>query len=645
MNDTFIGLGVNGDCIQKQHGSISRDKFIEHNTFMIEQNQYDNLWTINTGYIYHGFGIFCYLKPMIETRILENEVVPSGAVNYFNDEDSSHLCDSRRKVICRSAVKLSDRQKCVLHYIETKKPYNHILHYLSIFRLPKAAILLAKDQAIIAKLTEDPNLLQKDEEDMNILQPYLCAIRKLTADDKSFDDQLVVITRDLFIEHNKSISENEVDDHIWTHNGKQVFDGVKLHSMLLPYMKHPKEPYYTKNRNYCCDNFIPECTTKMCIFHSSYNPHYLKERSFSQSSYKRHCKFYSTSFQFLCTLKIRPNVAEKIKRETAIGRLREDPDLITKDREQILELIEIFKTSKDKTEVIDDMVKCAERHYNSSTPVYNKSKIDDLSDGNKHIFVIPNDVDVESFRSWPDYMWYDRETDRKWTDDWTSTNLITNSQFLETSRVESLETNDVIVCWHTPWREDWQTFDLAIDGEAAWDVVPADIVKTDQATETQLITLEKRCQRLDKRNPECMAKIRQKLSKYFIIKYGYSKEKMSLYDAWSDSMVCGWETFTNLCTIWHSEYVQSREVPQELFTPSMPRQVFSNQDQIARHRDSIRDHFLRHHFLKHYDPDWNGKWIIAMKEGWSEFQDLCQTWTSSDISPKHNVNTGINALS
>ena len=76
------------------------------------------------------------------------------------------------------------------------------------------------------------------------------------------------------------------------------------------------------------------------------------------------------------------------------------------------------------------------------------------------------------------------------------------------------------------WLQNWQPLDTQIDGEAAWDMLPLQIIEKDETTAEQESILASRQEREDFWDLKRMSRKRQMLANYFIKKYHYDSVKL-----------------------------------------------------------------------------------------------------------------------
>lgn len=88
-------------------------------------------------------------------------------------------------------------------------------------------------------------------------------------------------------------------------------------------------------------------------------------------------------------------------------------------------------------------------------------------------------------------------------------------------------------------------FDIA--GEAAWDVLPSDIISNDQMTVKQQAVHDSRMQQKDPCNPDRICRRRAKLGAYFRHKYKLSEDEMMKFLRWADIMEKNKNELDELC--------------------------------------------------------------------------------------------------
>ncbi|CAG2212582.1 unnamed protein product [Mytilus edulis] len=87
----------------------------------------------------------------------------------------------------------------------------------------------------------------------------------------------------------------------------------------------------------------------------------------------------------------------------------------------------------------------------------------------------------------------------------------------------------------------------SFDGEAAWDVLPVDVIKTDTTTPEQDMILLKRNKRKDLYDEERMKRKRQELMNYFIKTYDTLNFDHEKHLKFAQALEAGWQKFQQLC--------------------------------------------------------------------------------------------------
>ena len=418
---------------------------------------------------------------------------------------------------------------------EEKQLYGLVLHFVRGIRLSKDAIEAAKDASFLGNLVEDrEKTAREDEYSMKRLGDYLEQQRQSLR----YDDD------DVYFRTLPEISRKKIREE-------------RLMQLL----------------NYCSDGKLVYKGYKLYIVHTEYH-----------------------SFQ-------RNKRAEK--RDTAIARLVEDPDAEHLDDVSLRHLqhdsnVYASRHGGDKDNAIaelysDDLVKCINRYSDKIKRPRYTSKMP--SDGNKVLFPIAEDANIEEFRTWMTRHIPCPHT-VQWNNEWSRLDDVpdgivwehysTGTLYFEPARPVTL-----------PWRDNCEPLDTSIVGEAAWSVVPEDIVKNDIATETQILSLHRRESDPGFGSIERITKKRDKLMQYFE-KY---ITDVGIYVGRSYHLEQEWKNFQLLCKTWTRGYVEPRIVPTPL--PEVPWQKFACPEKIALWRDSTL--------------------AGTLAAGWNEFQELCKS--------------------
>jgi hypothetical protein len=331
------------------------------------------------------------------------------------------------------------------------------------------------------------------------------------------------------------------------------------------------------------------------------------------------------AFQFISKFHVPQREMDRIKRQVAIVRLTDNPDtdIINQHDTQLL-LDEI--TTENISEILSDFAKCVLRH--SMRITQGKQYNSWSGDINQLEFPMPEDVDLTVFRRWPDYIWHDRDMERRWIDDWTS-----GDEYTKDGPTESLF-SDTDEQPSASWRDAWEPFDTDIDGEVAWEVLSGDVIENDDATETQIITMLKRAAKPSHRHPKWMAKRRAELTQYFIANSRNTEDELEPYTDWADKMQMEWNIFQETCTIWQHGYVQPRPSYQEPPIPVQWQRFLGPIQNHARHEKMLL-YFKNHRFVTKCDLESYRSWHENMKNDWERFLLVCETWSPDDIPNRY----------
>ncbi|CAG5127374.1 unnamed protein product [Candidula unifasciata] len=94
---------------------------------------------------------------------------------------------------------------------------------------------------------------------------------------------------------------------------------------------------------------------------------------------------------------------------------------------------------------------------------------------------------------------------------------------------------------------DLTPFDTTVDGEAAWQLIPEDLIANDVMTNKQRLTESERIKRANFLDSGRMERRRLQIMKYFIDKYKYSTDNVRHFLNWADTMKHGNEQFMHIC--------------------------------------------------------------------------------------------------
>lgn len=90
-------------------------------------------------------------------------------------------------------------------------------------------------------------------------------------------------------------------------------------------------------------------------------------------------------------------------------------------------------------------------------------------------------------------------------------------------------------------------FDFDIHGEAAWDIIPLNVIRDDCVTEKQAAEYNARKKRNDRRSPGTMQRRRHELGTYFMKKYNIPREKIKRFLQWASIMENNQRELDMLC--------------------------------------------------------------------------------------------------
>ena len=224
---------------------------------------------------------------------------------------------------------------------------------------------------------------------------------------------------------------------------------------------------------------------------------------------------------------------EPISREEYISKMKQSVDIVKSDLESEAEL----------TEYLADYLEQLSRWLYSYPNVEIEQSLDRTNaDPNKCEFPLPDKVraDCSVIRRWArDWVGFDMTIDEGGA--WFSYPLL-NEDWGDVHQTYV----DTCALREDP---DASDLDMEIDGEAAWHVIPVDVVKNDETTEQQEATLNCRKVRKYLNDPERMRKRRKQIAERFLKRY-HTKLKpddMVKYENWADRLEQQWKEFETLC--------------------------------------------------------------------------------------------------
>ena len=220
---------------------------------------------------------------------------------------------------------------------------------------------------------------------------------------------------------------------------------------------------------------------------------------------------------------------EPISREEYISKMKQSVDIVKSDLEAEAEL----------TEYLADYLEQLSRWLYSYPNVEIEQSFDRTNaDPNKCEFPLPDKVraDCSVIRRWArDWVGFDMTIDEGGA--WFSYPLL-NEDWGDVHQTYV----DTCALREDP---DASDLDMEIDGEAAWHVIPVDVVKNDETTEQQEATLNCRKVRKYLNDPERMRKRRKQIAERFLKRY--QPEDMVIYENWADRLEQQWKEFETLC--------------------------------------------------------------------------------------------------
>ena len=99
-----------------------------------------------------------------------------------------------------------------------------------------------------------------------------------------------------------------------------------------------------------------------------------------------------------------------------------------------------------------------------------------------------------------------------------------------------------------PWLNNWQPFDMQIDGEAGWHVIRQNLCQNDVTTEDQREVLNARAKRTDLEDKDRMTRRRNALAKRFAKRYNIDADALLVaVQSWASTIAAGEQRFIKLC--------------------------------------------------------------------------------------------------
>jgi hypothetical protein len=95
---------------------------------------------------------------------------------------------------------------------------------------------------------------------------------------------------------------------------------------------------------------------------------------------------------------------------------------------------------------------------------------------------------------------------------------------------------------------DWTPMVTSLgQGESAWPLLPADVIKNGLTTPQQQTALAQRARRHKLNDPQRMQKRREILARYFVKRYRMPRARVEAFLQWNDVMARGQAEFAHLC--------------------------------------------------------------------------------------------------
>ncbi|CAH1790079.1 unnamed protein product [Owenia fusiformis] len=160
-------------------------------------------------------------------------------------------------------------------------------------------------------------------------------------------------------------------------------------------------------------------------------------------------------------------------------------------------------------------------------------------DPNKSTFNLPEGVDSKDMREWSEnWELFETLEEGGLFSDYIDYPLMKDDRDQHKLFPETLRT----------WYNGWRLFDLSIDGEAAWNVLPTGVITEDVVTENQLKVIESRKKRRHFGDLKRMAARRERLAEHF---KAYAKDKPYVtrkldHVSWAARMEESWQKLQDL---------------------------------------------------------------------------------------------------
>ena len=199
----------------------------------------------------------------------------------------------------------------------------------------------------------------------------------------------------------------------------------------------------------------------------------------------------------------------------------------TKYQEEYMELLQRF------LDICESLLDKAQDSFSSLPPVANGQ------DPNTIEFPLPEGIEAESLQQWI-VSW--EPLDMTTPPDGVWIQLPDN---VVNALSEPLELHDI--CRVS--LDGLPALDFTINGEVAWNVIDADIVKFDKTTEEQENTWRSRDNRTDLNDPMFLLRRQTKIEMYFINKYEWDSAKLDPYRGFVSRLQKSWKEFQSLCEV------------------------------------------------------------------------------------------------
>ncbi|KAK2159581.1 hypothetical protein LSH36_150g01005 [Paralvinella palmiformis] len=325
-------------------------------------------------------------------------------------------------------------------------------------------------------------------------------------------DNLRTITKLELDKHNEEVTEQGNYRDIWTMDSRYAYNGYDLYYRLLPVI----DDVIIEKRDFVQVGFI-------------------KLKDVIEQN-----KAYNMAMYFALRFGLPKMALNKAKSVSVVARIDKDIQHLEElDKEQLAGLVKDLKERGVNSESLLHLIRCAEtrlKYLESSGSAMTR-------DMKYRVFDLPDGVLVQDLRTW--------------ITDWEPFNCVIKegdcAWDILPERGETLinpdeDTPDKYV---RVWIGTWQPLEFAIDSEAAWDVLPDDVIQKDEVTQEQRQVLRFRQKRQNFTNARMMKRRRAAIGKYLLKSHNdWTEKKLEPYLDWADRLQEAWLSLQTLCQKW-----------------------------------------------------------------------------------------------